>query len=120
MHSHLHDICFVNVFYSFALTIILKWCKFKYSVLVGTHTLLDKSSRVLQLSAHLSTLTAKRQQRKSWLYSLECKLKRVGWCIHFWLFNDMNVWLESSTMLVNNMTNIFSLIQTLYYIILNH
>ena len=30
---------------------------FKSSVLFGTHTLLDKSLRVLQLPAHLSDLT---------------------------------------------------------------
>ena len=32
--------------------------KFKLSVLFETHTLLDKSLRVLQLSIHLSNLTA--------------------------------------------------------------
>ena len=32
--------------------------RFKSSVLFGTHTLLDKSSKVLQLSTHLSSLTA--------------------------------------------------------------
>ena len=31
---------------------------FKSYVLFGTHTLLDKSSRVLQLPTHLSNLTA--------------------------------------------------------------
>ena len=33
--------------------------RFKYSVLFGTHTLLDKSLRVLQLWTHLSKLTTK-------------------------------------------------------------
>ena len=32
--------------------------RFKASVLFGTHTLLDKSFRVLQLPTHLSNLTA--------------------------------------------------------------
>ena len=32
--------------------------RFKSSVLFGTHTLLDKSLRVLQLPTHLSNLTA--------------------------------------------------------------
>ena len=32
--------------------------RFRSSVLFGTHTLLDKSLRVLQLPTHLSNLTA--------------------------------------------------------------
>ena len=32
--------------------------RFKYSVLLGTHTLLDKSLRALKLLTHLSDLTA--------------------------------------------------------------
>ena len=32
--------------------------RFKYSVLFGTQTLLDKLLRVLQLPTHLSTITA--------------------------------------------------------------
>ena len=44
-------------FYSVFPGIILKTCVFKYSVLSGTHTLLDKSMRVLQLPTHLSNLT---------------------------------------------------------------
>ena len=45
----------------------------------GTHTLLDKSLRVLQLPTHLSKLAA----RKSWLHSLGWKLIRIGWILHF-------------------------------------
>ena len=37
---------------------MLNKLRFKYSVLVGTHTLLDQSLRVLQLPTHLSNLTA--------------------------------------------------------------
>ena len=49
---------FVNVFDSFIPVIMLSTLKFKSSVLFGTHTLLDKSLRVLQLPTHLSNLTA--------------------------------------------------------------
>ena len=41
----------------FRLLIMLNMLRFKSSDLVGTHTLLDKSLRVLQLPAHLSNLT---------------------------------------------------------------
>ena len=58
LHSHLHDICFVNIFDSFILVIMLKTLRLKSSALFGTHNLLDRSSRVLQLPAHLSKLTA--------------------------------------------------------------
>ena len=37
---------------------MLNMLKFKSSVLFGTHNLLDKSLRVLQLPTHLSNLTA--------------------------------------------------------------
>ena len=37
---------------------MLKTLRFKYSVLFGIHTLLDKSFRVLQLPTHPSNLTA--------------------------------------------------------------
>ena len=53
-----HDICLVNVFYSFIPVIMLNTLRFKTSVLFGTHTLLDKSFRVLQLPTHQSNLTA--------------------------------------------------------------
>ena len=43
---------------SFIPDIILKAYKFKYYVLFGTHTLLDRSLRVLQLPTHPSKLTA--------------------------------------------------------------
>ena len=38
-----------------------KTLRFKFSVLLGTHTLLDKSLRVLQLPTHLSNLIANGQ-----------------------------------------------------------
>ena len=38
---------------------MLKTFRFKSSVLFGTHNLLDKSLRVLQLPTHLSNLTVK-------------------------------------------------------------
>ena len=38
---------------------MLKTLRFKSSVLLGIHTLLDKSFRVLQLPTHLSNLTEK-------------------------------------------------------------
>ena len=37
---------------------MLNMLRFKPSVLFGTHTLLDKSLRVLQLPTHLCNLTA--------------------------------------------------------------
>ena len=37
---------------------MLNLLRFKSSVLLGTHTLLDKSLRALQLPTHLSTLIA--------------------------------------------------------------
>ena len=54
---HSHDICFVNVFDSFFSVIMLNTLRFESSVLFGTHTLLDKSLRVLQLPTHISKLT---------------------------------------------------------------
>ena len=38
--------------------IMLNTLRFKSSVLYGTHTLLDKSLRVIQLSTHISSLTS--------------------------------------------------------------
>ena len=49
--------CFVNVLDSFIPVIMLIMLRFKSSVLFRTHTLLDKSLRVLELQAHLSNLT---------------------------------------------------------------
>ena len=57
LHLHLHDISFVNVFDSFILEIMSNTLRFKSSVLLGTHTSLGKSFRVLQLPPHLSNLT---------------------------------------------------------------
>ena len=37
---------------------MMKMLRFKSSVLIGTHTLLDKSLRVLQIPTHLSNLNA--------------------------------------------------------------
>ena len=58
LHLHLHEICFVNVFNSFILVIMLKMLRFKASVLFGIPTLLDKSLIVLQLLMHPSNLIA--------------------------------------------------------------
>ena len=49
--------CYVSD--SFIPAIMLKALRFRSSVLFGTHALLDKSLRALQLSAHLSKLTAR-------------------------------------------------------------
>ena len=57
LYLHLHDIRFVNVFDSFIPVIMLNTLIFKSSVFFGTHTLLDKSLRVLKLPTHLSNLT---------------------------------------------------------------
>ena len=54
LYFHLHDICFVNVFDSYILVIMLKKFRFKSPVLFGTHTLLVG---ILQLPTHLSNLT---------------------------------------------------------------
>ena len=63
--------------------IMLNVLRFKSSILFGTHALLDEPLRVLQLPAPLSNLTANGWYWNSWLYSLGCKLKRVGWISHF-------------------------------------
>ena len=49
--SYLHAICFANVLDLFICVIILKTCNVKSSVSFGSHTLLDRLSRVLQLPA---------------------------------------------------------------------
>ena len=54
LHLHSHDICFANVFDSFIPVIMLKTPRFESYVLFRTHTLLDRSLRVLQLLIHLS------------------------------------------------------------------
>ena len=53
----MHEIRFVSVFDSCILVIVSKTFKFTPSFLFETHSQLDKSSRVLQLSSHLSKLT---------------------------------------------------------------
>ena len=58
LHIQSHDLCFVKIFDSFILVIMLEVLRLKASVLFGTHTLLDKSLRVLQLLMHLCKLTA--------------------------------------------------------------
>ena len=57
LHLHSHDVCFVNAFDSYISVNMLNTPKFKSSALFGTHSLLDKSLRVLQLPTHLSNLT---------------------------------------------------------------
>ena len=59
LHSHLNDICFINVFNLFISGFMLEMFRFKSSVLYGTHTLLERSSKVLQFPSHLFRLTAK-------------------------------------------------------------
>ena len=64
LRSHFHDTCFANLFYSFIPVIMLKTLKFKSSFLFETHTLSDRSLRVLPFPIHLSNqylLTAKGQ-----------------------------------------------------------
>ena len=61
----------------------MKTSRFKSSVLFGTHTLLDKSLRVLQLPTQLTNLTVNESYCNSGLYSLGCKLIRVGWSSQF-------------------------------------
>ena len=52
--------CVASVFDSFIHLYIIMFGKlrFKSSVLIGIHTLLDKPFRVLQIPIHLSNLTA--------------------------------------------------------------
>ena len=52
---------FLKIFDSFFPVIVLNTLRFKSSVLFDTHTLLDKSLRVLQRPTHLSHLTANAQ-----------------------------------------------------------
>ena len=82
--------------------------RFKYSVLFGTRSLLNKSLRVLKLPTHLSNLTANGYYWNSWVFSWGCKLIRAGWVIHFWLLDDSHfVWLDVISMPINNPINIF-------------
>ena len=60
LHLNSHDICLVNVFDSFIPVIVLKTFRSKSSVLFGTHTLLHKSLRILQLLTHFSNLSVNR------------------------------------------------------------
>ena len=53
LHFDSHDICFVNIFDLF-IPYHIKDTQYKSSLLFGTHTLLDRSLRVLQLLRHLS------------------------------------------------------------------
>ena len=57
LHLHSHDMCFVNVLESFIPVIMLNTLRFKSSVLIGTHILLDKSFKALPLPTNLSSLT---------------------------------------------------------------
>ena len=65
--------------------------RFKPSVLFGTHTLLDKSLTVLQLPTDQPDLTANGQQSNSRLYSLGCKLIKVGSILHFQLLKETHI-----------------------------
>ena len=49
LHLHLHDMPFAKIFESYIPVITLNMLELKSSFLFGTHTLLDKSLRVLQL-----------------------------------------------------------------------
>ena len=53
---HLHDISFAKIFDVITHVIMLNALRFKSSVLFGTHTLLDKSLRVLQFPKFLIQL----------------------------------------------------------------
>ena len=55
LHLHLYDTWLVNILDIFVPVIILNTFRFKYSVLFGTHILLDRSLRVLQIPVHLTT-----------------------------------------------------------------
>ena len=57
LHLYSHNISFVSFVYSFISVIMLSTLRFKYSILFGTHTLLDKSFSVLQLPTNLRNLT---------------------------------------------------------------
>ena len=57
LHLYSHEMCFVNVLDLFIPVIKLKKPRFKSSVLLGIHILLDKSLIVLHLAKHLSNLT---------------------------------------------------------------
>ena len=54
----MHDTCFVNIFDSLIPLIVLKVLKVKSYASFETHTLLDRSLRVLQLPVHPIKLTA--------------------------------------------------------------
>ena len=47
----------IHAFLMFLIHLLLSTLRFKSSVLFGTHTLLDKSLRVLELPTHFSNLT---------------------------------------------------------------
>ena len=67
----------------------MKRLRFKSSVLFGTHTLLDRSLRVLQLASHLPKPTANRQRHNPRVFSLGCKLIKVGQLVHLGLLKDI-------------------------------
>ena len=58
LHLHSHDLSIAKGFDPFVSVIILKTSIFKSFVLFGTHALLDKSLRLLQVLTDLSNLTA--------------------------------------------------------------
>ena len=57
LYLHSDDIYFVNAVHSFVYVIMLNTLISKSYILLGAHTVLDKSLKVLQLSRHLSNLT---------------------------------------------------------------
>ena len=71
----LHDICFGKVCDWFISVIKMNMLKFAFSVLFGTHTLLDKSLRVLQQPTYLSKLTA--NTAFIWMYINESRLNHT-------------------------------------------
>ena len=73
-------------------------------MLFETHTLLDRSIRVLKLGINLCKLIANGQQRNPWWYPLGFTLIRVDWALHCLLFEDIQfAWFEALT---NNPINL--------------
>ena len=64
-------------------------------------------------TSNISNLTANQWKWNFCLYSLECKLIKVGWIIHFWLLNKTHfVWSDTLTISFNNPIDIFLIHQS--------
>ena len=105
----LHQIFFFDVSDSFILVIKLNRFKFGSSILLETHILLDKSSRVLQLQPLLSKLFITGQWCNLWPSSSCIKSKAIVLAKHGSLFNNI-YFITNDLQKLNNNVNTCSLL----------